>query len=248
MPTASWQRRSKPISRAALIGLACALVLAVAPAPASAAAKSYTLDLGARSDFVAQTNDVQCVGASIQMMLNILKPGADRSAALQLRLQELARAWSPERPDGRERRGANVFGWALGLTLSGAGPYKVVGAPTIEDAMLIAAGAMRETGRPVGLLVWRGRHAWVMSGFQATGDPLTSGSRITAAIVEDPLYPHRSSIWGPSPAPGQALSLTQLGRQFVPRRSTWNAQQLNGEYVLVIPYELDFRTLRLAAV
>ena len=85
--------------------------------------------------------------------------------------------------------------------------------------MRIAANAISQTGKPVGLLVWRGRHAWVMSGFQATADPRkTSDFKVTAAVVLDPLYPHGSAVWGPSPKPREALSLTKLGRQFVPRR------------------------------
>ncbi len=224
----------------------------MAPMSATAAAKKpFKLDLGTRSDFVAQTNLVQCVGASMQMMLNMIEPGVDRTDRTQLKLQKIARKWSPPRPDGREREGANVIGWATGLSLQGAGPYKVVGATTLNEAMLIAARAMRRTGRPVGLLVWRGRHAWVMSGFHATGDPLLAGSRVTAAMVEDPLYPNRSSIWGASPAPGEALSLQEVGRQFVRRRqgfSSWAMKDLGGKYVLVVPYELDFRTLRLEAI
>ena len=43
----------------------------------------------------------------------------------------------------------------------------------------MAARAMESTGRPVGLLVWRGRHAWVMSGFKATKDPFKAGARVT---------------------------------------------------------------------
>lgn len=44
----------------------------------------------------------------------------------------------------------------------------------------------------------------------------------------------------PSPAPGSALSVGQLGRQFVPRRasSRWGSS-LGGMFVLVLPYELD---------
>ena len=223
------------------VGLACLLVLGAAPVPAAAATKTYTLDLGARSDFVAQKTIVQCVGASMQMMLNMIEPGADRTAATQLKLQKLARAGSPRR-DGRERKGASVIGWSAGLNELGAGPYKVVGLPTLEDALMTAALAMRRTGKPVGLLVWRGRHAWVMSGFKATGDPLVQGARVTAAIVEDPLYPH-SGVWGRSPAPGAALSVQALGRQFVPRRLT--SSQFGGMYVLVLPYEYEFRTTRL---
>ena len=76
MSTASTDRRLKTARRVALLGLACLLVLSVAPASATAATtKPYTLDLGKRSDYVAQTNLVQCVGASMQMMLNMIEPG-----------------------------------------------------------------------------------------------------------------------------------------------------------------------------
>ena len=243
--------RSRRLVRSLRLGLAGALVLAggvVAAAGTASAAPSrgYSLDLGRRSDFVAQTNNVQCVGASTQMMLNMIEPGADRTASTQLRLQKVARAWSGPRPDGRIRKGAGVLGWAVGLTLAGAGPYRVVGLPTIDQALLVAARAMKETGRPVGLLMWHGRHAWVMSGFEATADPFAPGARVTTAIVEDPLYPHGSTAWGPSPAPGSKLDVKTLARQFVPRHSSWGNPSLAGTYVLVLPYEFDARTLRLA--
>ena len=248
MPTPQTQRRPQAAHRLVQFGLACFLLLATAALPATAAPKAYELDLGSRADFVAQTNFVQCVGASMQMMLNMIQPGADRSAATQLRLQKLAREWSGQRPDGIERQGASVRGWAAGLNLLGAGPYQLVGTSTLERALLIAARAMRTTRKPVGLLMWRGRHAWVMSGFRATGDPLVSGTRITAVFVEDPLYPNGSSVWGPSPAPGSAMSPDDLGRQFVPRRTSirWGMSELSGKYVLVVPYRLDLRTQRQA--
>jgi len=240
--------RLRTAGRSIRLGLAGVLVLtAVAVAPSSAdAATTRTLDLGKGVDFVAQTNNVQCVGASMQMMLNMIRPGVDRTARTQLKLQKAARAWSGPRMDGRMRRGAGVRGWAAGLTLAGAGPYRVVGLPTIEEALLVAARAMEATGRPVGLLVWRGRHAWVMSGFHATKDPFKAGARVTAAIVEDPLYPHGSKVWGPSPRPGAAISVKTLGRQFVPRGSSWGMPSTSGMYVLVLPYEFDSRTLRKA--
>jgi hypothetical protein len=230
-----------PLGAFALLALGGLLLLSVAPASASAAAKPYKLDLGTRSDYVGQTNLVQCVGASMQMMLNMIEPGVDRSAKTQLRLQNLARKWSPPRLDGGIRKGASVIGWATGLSLQGAGPYKVVGVDSLDEAMLFAARAMRRTGRPVGLLVWRGRHAWVMSGFHATGDPLIAGSRVTEALIEDPLHPYGgSSTWGPSPSPGEALTVKEVGRQFVRRRSgfsIWSTPDLGGKYVLVLPYE-----------
>jgi hypothetical protein len=220
------------------------LALATLPGPALGATSGYRLDLGARSDFVAQTNFVQCVGASMQMMLNMIGPNLDRSAATQAELQRLARTWSGSRPDGRERQGASVRGWSAGLNVLGAGPYRLVGAATLQEAMQVAARAMRTTGKPVGLLVWRGRHAWVMSGFRASGDPLTGG-RVTGAIIEDPLYPHGSSVWGPSPTPGATLTLKEVGRQFVARRRSTFAGALGGTYVLVLPYRHDVRILRM---
>jgi hypothetical protein len=247
MTMVSAHRRRHVAHRLSGFGLALVLLLGASAVPATAATKGFTIDLGARSDFVAQTNFVQCVGASMQMMLNMMRPGADRSATTQRRLQALAREWSGPTPEGFERQGASVLGWAAGLNQLGAGPYEVVGTDTIEAALLAAARAIRLTGKPVGLLMWHGRHAWVMSGFQATTDPLNPDSQITAALVEDPLYPFGSSIWGPSPAPGTALTPAELGRQFVPRRASshwpvtpWGAE-LAGKYVLVLPTRADPR-------
>jgi hypothetical protein len=238
--------RSVRAQRLVALSLAVGLALAVAPTTVAAQSKAFHLDLGSRTDYVAQTNLVQCVGASMQMMLNMMNPRNDRSAATQLRLQKLARAWSGPSRNGRIRQGASVRGWALGLTMMGGGPYRVVGAGSIQDALLLAARAMRKTGRPVGLLVWRGRHAWVMSGFKASKDPLVPGARVTAAMVEDPLYPYGgSSTWGRSPRPGEALSVSALGQQFVRRRQSSLNPMLSGKWVIVMPFDIDQRMLRL---
>jgi len=240
----------------ATIGLLIAIQVTLAslvapgrgPLPVLAADLGYAVDLAAKGDFVAQKNLVQCVGASMQMMLNIIGPTADRTAGTQLRLQKLARSMSgPTRP-GFERHGASVRGWMSGLNQLDAGPYRLVGADTLAEAMQTAALAIRLTGKPVGLLVWHGRHAWVMSGFKATADPLRDATfDVTAALVLDPLYPFGSRTWGPSPKPREALSVADIGRQFVPRRSgtwpggigidpVWSLASLSGKYVLVIPY------------
>jgi hypothetical protein len=210
-------------------------------------AKPFRLDLADQNDFVAQTNFVQCVGASMQMMLNIMGAN-DRSARTQVRLQTLARDLSGPTRTGFKRKGASVTGWMTGLNRLDAGPYRLVGADTLDEAVRLAARSIRETGRPVGLLVWAGRHAWVMSGFQATADPRrTDDFRVTNAIVLDPLYPYGSAKWGPSPKPGEAITPKVLGRQFVPRRrGTWPGAPIGaagqamaalaGKYVIVMPY------------
>ena len=246
--------------RAAFLLASLALALAFGPAPRALAAapstiepaaprsvdarkatRTFRVNLAREGDYVRQANFVQCVGASVQMMLNIIEPGADTTRRTQHRLQVQARAMSGPRPDGRIRQGAGVFGWAAALNRNDGGRYGVVGADSLQAAMRIAALAILEQGRPVGLLVWQGRHAWVMSGFESTGDPRSGDFRVTKAYILDPLNPYGSSAWGPSPDPGAATPVKAVGRQFVPRRthSPWNLlpgmAALSGKYVLVIP-------------
>ena len=81
-----------------------------------------------------------------------------------------------------------------------------------------AALALAETKRPVGLVMWAGRHAWVMTGFKATADPRKhDDARVTRVRVMDPLYPH-GSRWGASPAPNRLITLKTLAKQFVEAR------------------------------
>src|SRR5258705_802490 len=197
--------------------IAAHLLLGGGAAPAAAADNRFSIDLARSGDFVAQKTFVQCVGASMQMMLNIIRPKNDRTAATQLRLQKLARSLSGPTRAGFQRQGASVRGWMNGLNQLGAGPYRLVGSATLGEAMKAAALAIRTTGRPVGLLMWHGRHAWVMTGFEATADPLRqAGFEVTKAIVLDPLFPFCSKVWGASPRPRQALGIATLGRQFLP--------------------------------
>ena len=92
-------------------GLALSTAVALAGVAPVTAADGYKADVARRADFVAQTNFVQCVGASLQMMINMIEPGRDRSAKEQLRLQKRARKLSPPRRDGSLRQGASVRGW-----------------------------------------------------------------------------------------------------------------------------------------
>jgi hypothetical protein len=224
-----------------LLTVALAFAAAFSPAPAQGAEDGYGVDLSREGDFVAQTNLVQCVGASMQMMLNIIHPENDRTAATQLRLQRTARQLSPPRPDGSIRQGASVTGWSAGLNQLGAGPYRLDGSTELQTVLRHAAEAMQETRRPVGLLMWRGRHAWVMAGFRATADPARTASfRVTHVVVLDPLYPYGSSVWGRSPQPRELLSVSQLNEQFR-QRETGHLSSLwlpgyEGMYVTVLPY------------
>jgi hypothetical protein len=76
------------------------------------------------------------------------------------------------RPDDRQPvRRRQPRGLGRGAQRLDLGRYRLVSLPTFDAAVDRAALALAETKRPVGLVMWAGRHAWVMTGFKATADP-----------------------------------------------------------------------------
>jgi len=172
------------------------------------------MNLYRKGDFVSQVTKEQCMAAAMQIMLNIIRSKDDRTAAFQKRLDTLAQQLSRMKNGGSEPRG-----WAAGLTQLGGGKYRVEVAPSRTKAILRAVTAMRATGRPVGLLVWRGAHSWVLHGYEATADPLAGVPfEVTHLYVTDPWYPRISSIWGPSRGPNARITPKQLEEDYLPWR------------------------------
>jgi hypothetical protein len=175
--------------------------------------RPYAMNLYRAGDYVAQFTNEWCVGASLQMALNITTRKTDASRASQRDLWKMAQARSFS-PYG----GANPRGWTAALNDLGVGPYVLVSLPGFEEALTVAAEAIRETRRPVGLVMWRGRHAWVMSGFESIGDPAVHDDfEVTGIRVLDPLYPRGSAAWGPSPKPNALIKPSRLAKQFIRR-------------------------------
>lgn len=182
-------------------------------------------------EFVAQYTFEWCVGASLQMTLNIATDRDSDSRARQKRLWEMAQARSNS-PWG----GANPVGWTATLNDLGVGPYVLVSIPEFDDAVRLAASAIKQTKRPVGLVMWQGRHAWLMTGFESRGDPTRDDrSRVTGVRVVDPLYPYGSSVWGASPRPGTLMKPARLAKQFVFREYGRTDLGVPPGYLLVLP-------------
>lgn len=202
---------------------------------------AFAMDLYGRGDHVAQYDASWCVGASMQMMVNIIERGRpDRSRSTQREMYDLAREVSP----WLERRpGASTYGWAGGLTELGYGPYGELAATSKAQALRIAARQMRYTRKPVGLLVWRGRHAWVMSGFRATADPAyTDDFEVTAVWIEDPWSGRVSSLWGRGLRPHTLVRADRLSgftRWASHHRPEYGRK---GWYVIVAPLLEDVAT------
>jgi hypothetical protein len=205
------------------------------PAPSPTAVppepEPFAMNLYKKGDYVAQYTFEWCVGASLQMALNMSTEDSRTSRADQQRLWEMARDRSSS-PFG----GANPRGWTAALNDLGIGPYKLVSLPSFNEAVELAAKSIRATGRSVGVVMWRGRHAWVMSGLESTADPRTFDAfDVTGIRVHDPLYPHGSSVWGKSPKPNSLVTPATLAKQFVLRDSTRVNLGVPPGFLLVLP-------------
>jgi len=222
-----------------------ALPRTAAPSPATtpdarpaivpvARAGPFAMDLYRENDFVSQSRADWCVPASIQTMMNVIDAAAKRSHPNQRTLDRLARSLSSARLVGL---GSEPQGWAGALNKQGYGPYVVVAEPARRAAIAAAARAIRLTGKPVGLLMWRGAHAWVMSGFETTADPArTDDFTVTHVRVSDPWYPRTSSIWGRARGPDARIAVADLARSLLPwHRPTVRYAELDGRFVLVMP-------------
>ena len=119
----------------------------------------FRLSLSRPGDFTRQYTAYQCVGASLQTMRNMIWSYNNRSPILQRRLWRIARAHSRYKADG----GADPFGWTTATLLAGQGRYMLVAEPTLSQAAKAVARGTRPRGRPAGIVVWHGTHAWVIT-------------------------------------------------------------------------------------
>jgi hypothetical protein len=200
--------------------------------PSAAGSGPFSMDLYRKGDYVGELTKVWCLPAAMQTSMNIMDPGADTSRPTQARIFSLARSIAPA-PDGA----AEPEGWARGLTQLGYGTYQVTEKASIRDAIHLAARQIRATNRPAGLMVWRGAHSWVMSGFSATADPaLTDSFVVTAVRIEDVWYPRISTIWGSSRPPDALVPVAALPADYLPwKRPTGRYPGKDGKFVLVVP-------------
>lgn len=195
---------------------------------------------GEYSMYRARTHTVQktdwtCVGASIQMMVNLVKGTSDKSKAGQTMY------WRYAQDNSRypiTDNGADVAGWAAALRHWNVGNYTVGVSSSMQSALGSAAKRMRLTGKPVGMIVWgrHGGHAWVMTGFRSSADPqMTDSYSVTSIQAMGPLYPY-GTIGGKSydPGPRQWVGYTELRKKFTEYVAS-NSPDWNGRWLTVLP-------------
>ncbi len=186
--------------------------------------------------FSTQRRTAWCVGASIQMMRNVVKGESDHSYTNQETYQRSARSLDLY-VAGDGAKGSDPEGWAAALRVHGAGDsYHVVEKATFRGAVRAAVRALRKTGKPVGLLVGHGSHAWVMTGFSATADPaVTNAFEVTAVYIMGPLYP-RPKHYGFDPPPNKRVTIDRLRSKFLTRyHDRLGPSRWDGSYVIIAP-------------
>jgi hypothetical protein len=197
----------------------------------------FEVNLFKKGDFMHQATKDWCVAGSTQTMMNIINEGRpNRSVAFQERLYLKGRQLSPNK-----RKlgpiGVDLTGWAELLNAGGYGPYAVEASDTRRGAIRKAAMALRLTGRPVGLVTWRGAHSWVMSGFTATADPAYDRSfQVKKVYIQDTWYPSVSSIWGASRPPNALMAIPALAEDYLPYdRPRAAYPRRDGKFMLIMP-------------
>jgi hypothetical protein len=190
-----------------------------------------TIDFYRPDAFATQVTNTVCVAASTQMMLNMIFGRSDNSASNQL----IYIAYAQAHDSGRYTAGSDPAGWAATLDRFGGSTYAVAAYGDAASAIKQAALRMRLSNKPVGLLVWAGRHAWVMNGFSATADPATTANfQVTAVFVTGPLYPKAPNAAGYDLPPDTQLTPAQLAQYFL-KYSDSSVKAWNGRYVVIMP-------------
>jgi hypothetical protein len=208
------------------------------PVPSASPAPSagpFAMDIYRRGVFVSEETKISCASAAIQIVVNLVGPRIDTSTAFQRRITSLAADFTTH--DDSSNGGWGPAGMAAAITHLSGVPYELRIAPSRAAALRLAATAIRASGRPVVLLVWRGAHAWVMTGFTATRDPrATATFTLTAARILDPWFPRVSSIWGPSAPPDASHDPANLIRNYLAwKRPEGPYPGRDGRFLLLVP-------------
>jgi hypothetical protein len=189
------------------------------------------MDLYREGDFVSESTDKWCIAAAMQTSMNIMSLTPDTTRDTQAKLFDLAVSIA-----GSQSGGTDPNGWAAGLASLGYGNYSVGANVSMTAAVHTVAKQIRITERPGGLVVWRGWHSWVVSGFTATADPaLTDKFTVLSLRIEDVWYPRVSTLWPKSRPPDADVPVADLA----PDYKTWVQakfiQGRDGYFVYVIP-------------
>lgn len=214
---------ARPLDRAAP---APAVVAAVAPWDGS-------VDLYRRGVFTTQKTWLWCTAAGVQIVRNIVDGETDHSRRAQERYFDWMRRRN--RYDLPRSAGVDPAGWTAGLRHFVDDRYRLVASRSFDGALRSAVTSLRRTGLPVALAVAHGGHGWILTGFSATADPLTTSDfEVTTVRVVGPLYGLQSRN-GYDMRPNTELSVRRLKTFLTPWRYAPKPMVWEGRYVTIQP-------------
>lgn len=189
-----------------------------------------------KAHFITEVKKTWCAASATQMVLVLNDKVALTQGAQAALIAEAKKYWTW---NDSHNRGWGPTMMAKVLAAHGVTGYEVRTYKTRAAALLDAAKAIEDTGQPALLLVWRGAHAWVATGFRATADPAVyDDATVTGMYVLDPWYPRVSSIWGRSDAPGTFQDAKEMVRNYLGwKRPEGKYPERDGRFVAVVPTE-----------
>ena len=190
-----------------------------------------TVDVSRAGAAVTQYTSYWCVPAATQTMLNLVRGTSDRTYATQARLYRELRAANKYR---YPTLGNDVRGWARVLTahLPAGRGYSDHAFASRADAYDAIVDSLDATGRPVGIVVDRGSHAWTVVGFKVAeqvGVRVPTSRTILGFYVIGPLGAGRD------PWPKAYYTVDQLSMRFTRYHESTRAVVWEGLYVIVEP-------------
>ena len=167
--------------------IALAVLAIVGPTSGAAGATVHKRDVYFANGHERQVDGRTCTAASTAMMLNFI-------ARRDLGLDQMAILRYAQRNDAlpnATQRGSDPLGWARAATyfsdrIGHPTTYQWKAYGSKSAALRAAAVAIARLGKPVGLLVWNGRHAIVMTGYEASADPATGSFTLNHVYTSDP--------------------------------------------------------------
>jgi hypothetical protein len=232
---ADTNRRRSVFASVAAAGLIVATLTAPRPSVAAATMPAWHggIDLYRAGTYTVQKSWLWCTAAGVQIVRNIVDQESDHTTGAQRRYF----AWM--RQQNRYHlplsAGVDPQGWAAGLRHFVDARYRLVASTTFDNALRSAVRRLRQTNLPVALTVSHGNHGWILTGFTATADPLTSASfRVTSVRVVGPLYGLQSRNGYDLP-PDTRLTPTQLRRFLAPWKYAPMSMAWDGRFVSIQP-------------
>jgi hypothetical protein len=227
-----------------LLGLIVAGSLAIAalglPRPAAAAdglpAWHGGVDLYRSGTYTVQKSRLWCTAAGVQIVRNIVDLESDHTAGAQRGYFAWMRLHN--RYHLPLSAGVDPQGWTAGLRHFVDDRYRLVASTTFDGSLRSAVRRLRQTNLPVALTVSHGNHGWILTGFTATADPLTTPSfTVTSVRVVGPLYGLQSRNGYDMP-PDTKLTPSQLRSYFTPWKYAPMSMVWDGRYVSIQPVPL----------